>query len=93
MVQDRLESGCEAFRSGIVEFGLFNLLDKRVDKRKSSVLIKNRIDEGPFEIFAAKSNEPDQELRRNLIGTSKVRTSKGSVGVTHVASRINLLQH
>src|SRR6266702_5597561 len=93
MVQDHLESGCEAFGSGIIEFGLFNLLDKRVDKRKSGVLVKNGIDEGPFEIFASKPNESDQELRRDLIGTSKVRASKGSVGVTHVVSRINLLQH
>src|SRR6266567_4971281 len=93
VVQDHLKSGCEAFGRGIVEFGLFNLLDKQVDKRKSGVLVKNGIDEGPFEIFAAKPNESDQELRHDLIGTSKVRVSKGSVGVTHVASRINLLQH
>src|SRR6266699_4503716 len=78
VVQDHLESGCEAFRSGIVEFGLFNLLDKRVDKRKSGVLIKNRINEGSFEIFAAKPNEPDQELRRDLIGTSKVTKVRAS---------------
>src|SRR6266567_5984146 len=87
VVQDHLESGCEAFGSGIVKFGLFNLLDKRVDKRKGGVLVKNGIGEGPFEIFAAKPNESDQELRRDLIGTSKVSASKSSVGVTHVASR------
>src|SRR6266446_3126276 len=40
VVQDRLESGCEAFGSGIIEFGLFNLLDKRVDKRKGGVDVK-----------------------------------------------------
>src|SRR6266699_6558630 len=93
VVQDHLKSSCEAFGSGIVKFGLFNLLDKQVDKRKGGVLVKNGIGEGPFEIFTGKPNESDEELRRDLIGTSKVSASEGSVGVTHVASRINLLQH
>src|SRR6266699_833654 len=43
VVQDHLKSGCEAFVSRIIEFGLFNLLDKRVDKRKGGVLVKNGI--------------------------------------------------